>query len=178
MKTPTKFVSPLKEPNIHELQRMMNNDPSPRVRMRSHSILLSAQGASIEEICKLFRVHRQSVSAWIDAWERLGTEGLHDKPRSGGPPKLDQTEREMAKDLIIKHPGAPELILNTLREETGKSISLSSLRRIAKAARLRWHPSRHSVEPEHQSGDTPAKHEEMAEMLDTDPRAELYAVLY
>ena len=104
--------------------------------MRAHSILLSSKGIGINEIAKIYQVHRNSVSSWIDKWETSGGNGLYDQPRSGSPPKLNEKEQEVAKDLIKAHPNAPKRVVALLAGKMGKTISRSSLRRIAKEAGL------------------------------------------
>ena len=147
MKVATKFVSALDSNQTNQLKGLMNTAPSRRVRMRAHSILLSAKGTSIDEIAKIYQVHRNSVSSWIDKWEASGGNGLYDQPRSGSPPKLNEKEQGVAKDLIKAHPNAPKRVVALLAGKTGKTISTSSLRRIAKGTGLRWKRVRKSVKP-------------------------------
>ena len=145
MKVATKFVPPLDRDQTTQLGHLMDHDLSRRVRMRAHSILLSSQGHSIDEIAQIYQVHRITVSSWLDKWEGSGVEGLFDRPRSGGPPKLNEPEQAVAKELIKAHPHAPKRILALLEEKTGKTISSSSLKRLAKKAGLRWKRVRKSV---------------------------------
>ena len=145
MKAARKFVSPPKDEETASLEDLLSQDPSRRVRMRAHSILLSARGSSIEEIASIYQVYRDTVSSWIDKWEASGVDGLRDKPRSGSPSKLNTQEQEMLKDLIKTHPGSPRTVLAKLAETTGKTFSRPSLRRVAKAWRLRWKRVRKSV---------------------------------
>ena len=67
-------------------------------------------------------MHRDTVSSWIDNFEHLGVDGLRDKPRSGGPPKLNEQEKEVAKELLKTHSNAPSMVLALLSEKTGKTI--------------------------------------------------------
>lgn len=148
MKVATKFVSALSSDQIQHLEDLAERDSTRRVRMRAHSILLSSRGSSIDEIAKIYQVHRDTVSSWIDNFEHLGVDGLRDKPRSGGPPKLNAQEKEVAKELLKAHPSSPKMVLALLSERTGKAISRSSLKRIAKGAGLRWKRVRKSVKPQ------------------------------
>jgi len=145
LRVATKFVSVLKSDQTNQLKHLMIADSSRRVRMRAHTILLSSQGTTVDEIAQIYQVHRNSVSSWIDKWESSGTEGLYDQPRSGSPPKLNEKEQEVAKDLLKAHPHAPKRVLALLSEKTGKIISSSSLRRLAKGSGLRWKRVRKSV---------------------------------
>lgn len=123
----------------------MRSSLSWRVRMRAHGILLSSKGLSIDEICKIYNVHRNSVSSWIDAWNKSGIKGLKDLPRSGRPPELTESEKEIALKLIKEHPRSLKIVLTKLTEQTGKLISISTLKRIAKAAKLTWKRTRKSL---------------------------------
>ena len=145
MKVATKFVSALSPDQMQHVLHLADHDPIRRVRMRSHSILLSSRGSSIDEIASIYQVHRDTVSSWIDNWEQFGEDGLRDKPRSGGPSKLNEQEKEVAKALLKTHPNMPKMVLGLLSEKTGKTISRSSLRRIAKGAGLRWKRVRKSL---------------------------------
>ncbi len=69
------------------------NGVNHRIRMRAHSILLSAKGYTIEIIADIFQAARDTVSSWIDRWEQSGVNGLSDLPRSGRPPLLTDEER-------------------------------------------------------------------------------------
>lgn len=151
MKVATKFVSPLDRDQTTQLGQLMDHDLSRRVRMRAHSIVLSSQGRSLDEIAHIYQVHRITVSSWIDKWEACGVEGLSDQPRSGGPPKLTESEQAVAKELIQAHPHAPKRILALLEEKTGKTISSSSLKRLAKRAGLRWKRVRKSAKSKRDS---------------------------
>lgn len=145
MKVATKFVSALTCAETMALTQEMDTTASRRVRMRAHTILLSSQGLSINQIAQIYQVHRNSVSSWIDKWLTHGLDGLYDRPRSGSPPKLTPKEQDLAQDLIRAHPNAPRKVLGLLCEKTGKTISRSSLRRLAKKADMRWKRVRKSV---------------------------------
>jgi len=145
MKVATKFVFALSPDQIQHLEALAERDSARRVRMRAHSILLSSRGSNINEIARIYQAHRDTVSSWIDNFEHLGIDGLRDKPRSGGPSKLNAQEKEVAKELLKIHPNAPKTILAMLSEKTEKTISRSTLRRIAKGAGLRWKRVRKSL---------------------------------
>ena len=145
MKVATKFVSALGPDQQHQLEHLAEHDPARRVRMRAHSLLLSFRGSSIDEIAHIYQVHRNTVSSWIDHWEQGGVNGVPDKPRSGGPPKLTASEKEAAQALLETYPNAPNTVLAKLSEKTGKTISRSTLKRMAKGAGLRWKRMRKSI---------------------------------
>src|SRR2546425_8109347 len=123
----------------------MTHDTSPRARARAHSLLLSAEGMTIKEISKIYQVDRDTVSTWIRKWEHDGPASLHDKPRSGRPPKLTPDEQTLAIAYIKDEPRSLKQVVERFTQKTAKRLSISSLKRLAKKARLRWKRVRKSL---------------------------------
>src|SRR5438093_12154849 len=123
----------------------MKEDPAFRARSRAHSLLLSAAGTPIQIIAKTYQVHRITVSAWIKTWERHGAQSLHDHPRSGRPPKLTPDEQERATHSITEDPRSLTQVVERLADKTETRLSIASLKRLAKKARLRWKRVRKSL---------------------------------
>ena len=133
-----RYVQPLTEEQRELLDKTMKEDASFRARTRAHSLVLSAQGMAIKDIAKTSQVHRVTVSAWIKQWERHGVQSLHDQPRSGRPPKLTPDEQGLAKHDSKEDPRALTQVVERFANKTAKRLSLSSLKRVATKARLRW----------------------------------------
>lgn len=141
-----KYVSPLTKAQREQLQQIMAKETSARVRTRAHSILLSDDGFTIEEIQTICFVNdRDTVSSWIDAWEERGVEGLYDRPRSGRPTALNEEERTVALDLIKTSRRQLKQVIQRLVTLCGKTVSLSTLKRVAKAAKGVWKRMRRSL---------------------------------
>lgn len=104
MKVATNFVSALTAEAQAQLEQLAEQDPTRRIRMRAHSLLLSAQGTPINEIARIYQVHRNSVSSWIDQWHQHGVAGLADKPRPGGPSVDPSRKRD---DAGVAQGGSP-----------------------------------------------------------------------
>jgi Winged helix-turn helix len=92
-----RYGQPLTAEQRALLARTMHDDASCRARARAHSLLLSAQGTTIQEIAKAYQVDRDTVSTWLKQWEHYGAQSLHDTPRSGRPPKLTPDEQAIAQ---------------------------------------------------------------------------------
>jgi len=140
-----RYVQPLTQAQRQLLETTMKDAPSFRARSRAHSLLLSAAGTPIKAIAKTYQVHRVTVSAWIKHWEQHGAQSLHDKPRSGRPRTLRPEERDIALQYIKEEPHALTRVLKRFADKTAKHLSLSSLKRLAKKARLRWKRVRKSL---------------------------------
>src|SRR5262247_1762833 len=116
-----------------------------RARSRAHSLLLSAAGTPIKAIAKTYQVHRVTVSAWLKKWEHHGVQSLHDQPRSGRPSKHTPDEQAIAQQYIKEEPRSLKAVVERLAHKTEKRLSISTLKRLAKKARLRWKRVRKSL---------------------------------
>src|SRR5438128_11880380 len=142
---PVRYVHPLIDQQRDLLENTMTHDASPRARARAHSLLLSAQGMTINEITKIYPVDRDTVSTWIRKWEHEGPASLHDKPCSGRPPKLTPAEQTLAIEYLKEEPRSLKQVVARFMDKTAKRLSMSSLKRLAKRARLRWKRVRKSL---------------------------------
>jgi len=133
-----RYVQPLTDEHRALLAKTMQEAPAFRARSRAHSLWLSAAGTPIQTIAKTSQVHRVTVSAWITQWERHGAQSVHDHPRRGRPPKLTPDEQELAKHSSKEAPRSLKQVVERFANTTGKRLSLSSLKRLATKARLRW----------------------------------------
>src|SRR6266568_7209094 len=140
-----RYVRPLTENQRHTLAEIMKHDAIPRARVRAHGILLSSQGMRIKEIAKIYQVDRDTVATWIKKWEQSGMASLYDQPRSGRPPKLTPEEKDLARQYIKEDPRCLKQVVERLSQKTAKRLSISSLKRLAKKAGLRWKRVRKSV---------------------------------
>jgi transposase len=78
------------------------------------------------------------VSAWITHWAQHGVQSLHDQPRSGRPSILRPEERDIALHSLKAEPHALKRVRKRFADTTDKRLSLSSRKRLATKAHLRW----------------------------------------
>src|SRR6266699_4468894 len=140
-----RYVQPVSDEQRALLEKTMTEDTAFRARSRAHSLLLSAAGTPIQAIAQAYQVHRVTVSAWITKWEHHGAQSLHDQPRSGRPAKLTPDEQVLAQHYIKEEPRSLKNVVERLAQKTAKRLSISSLKRLAKRARLRWKRVRKSL---------------------------------
>src|SRR5499426_3242709 len=143
--TSVRYVRPLTAEQRELLEKTMKADTSFRARTRAHSLLLSADGTTIKDIAKTYQVDRDTVSSWLKKWEHHGAQSLHDQPRSGRPPKLTPDEQVLAQHYIKDEPRSLKSLVERIAHHTEKRMSISSLKRLAKKARLRWKRVRKSL---------------------------------
>jgi transposase len=140
-----RYVQPLTPEQRQLLETTMKDAPAFRARSRAHGLLLSAHGTTIKDIAKTSQVHRVTVSAWSKPWEPQGAQSWHDKPRSGRPSILRPEERALVLPYSNEEPHALTRGGKRCADKTDKRLSLSSLTRLAKKARLRWKRVRKSL---------------------------------
>lgn len=102
------------------------------LRRRAHAILLSDNGHTINQISEILQVRRDAVSIWLKKWEMPGLDGLIDKPRSGRTPALDDADHQRLQELVAEQPHQLRSLHAHFQEETGKNISMITLRRALK----------------------------------------------
>jgi len=59
-----------------------------------------------------------------------------DKPKSGSPSLLEESDIKKIEEFLNKYPQSPKTILAKFIENTGKIISPSTLRRVIKKSNL------------------------------------------
>lgn len=132
MKVPTKFITTLSEEEHRRLIENHQTHHNFRVRNRSHAILLSCSKFPIAEIARICRVDRDTVSLWIDNWNKFQFEGLEDEEKTGRPTTLTLAEQEKAIEIGLQNPKFPHRQLNQIKVATGKDISAWTLKNLLK----------------------------------------------
>jgi transposase len=140
-----RYVRLLTGSQRHTLAEIMKHEAIPRARVRAHGILLSSPGMKIKEIAEIYQVDRDPVAPWSKKWAQHGMASLSEKPRSGRPPKLTPAEQDLARQDIQEEPRCLQQVRDHLQQKTAKRLSISSLKRLAKKARLRWKRVRKSL---------------------------------
>ncbi len=164
MKVAIKFVSPLGDEATNELKVIIKNSEKPKIRQRAHAILLSSDGFSVDEIAKICRVDRDTVSGWIDKWNQLGFEGLKDKPRSGNPGILNPSVKQLVVELCQETPRSVSSIAAALFEQTGKRASDSTIKRVLRSAKRTWKRVRKSLKSKQNQEEFEAAQQEIEEL--------------
>lgn len=168
-----KYVSPLTEDEMRELEELRKSGLTPRIRDRAHCVLLSAKGYKIDRIADIFGADRRTVSSWIDSWEESGFHGLPDSPRGGRPPKLTEEEKRIAEELIKENPRSLKAVITKLAETTGKTVSIDTVRRLAKKADRAWKRVKKSVRPKRDEEEFEKAKEEIGELRERQRNGEI-----
>lgn len=80
----------------------------------------------------LFEVGVDTISAWLDGWERAGLRGLYDEPRAGRPPIYTPAEAAQLCAWLEEEPRQLQQAHARLAQATGKRASRQTVRRMVK----------------------------------------------
>ena len=123
MSRPAKTVT-LSEEERQRLARIDERGSDWRERRRARTVLLLAQGLSIDAVVAQQRIHRETVACHRDAWLARSFPGLRDLPRSGAPCKLSETHKQVLGAWAKKEAcTAPQLKIR-LSDEHGVEVSV------------------------------------------------------
>jgi transposase len=136
-------------------------------------LLLSSEKFSINDIARIYQVHRDTVSNTFGRWKKYGIDGLDDAARSGRPPSLSEKEEDEAIDFLKKDPRSIKKALIATREKTGKEISQWTMKRIARKKTMRWKRMRKSTKGNRDAVAFQQAKEEIAALQASEGKGEL-----
>jgi transposase len=136
--------------------------------MRARMIARSWDGLRTTQIASELRCHPQTVRERIHRFDEEGLDGIGDRPGSGRKPRITETERSVIISLVgtdppgrlVRGAGGELEAIDEEREAhwtldaltaarvRGITVGRSQVRRILKAAGLRWRNARSWTESE------------------------------
>jgi transposase len=100
------YVRELKEEELTEL-KYMTHHAIVRVSQRAQMVLLSAQRRAVPDLAMIFDLHPNSVRFWLRRFDRDGSRGLYDAPRSGRPHNMaDRSELFRTLEALLDNEAA------------------------------------------------------------------------
>ena len=133
-----RYVEALSEEDKKTLNLLLKYHASHNVRRHAHFILLSTDGFRMNEIARIYQVHRETVMNTFARWEKNGINGLYDMDKPGSPPTLSDDEENKALESLEKDPRSTKKALALIEKEMAKHISEWTLKRIALKHNFRW----------------------------------------
>src|SRR5919112_1470434 len=87
-----------------ELRALARRKRDGRVSARLLALANALDGMSRDAAARAAGMDRQTLRDWVHRYNAEGVEGLKDRPRSGRPPRLDESRQAALKALILKGP--------------------------------------------------------------------------
>ena len=122
----------LSEAECETLRAAWKDGPNGRVRRRAQAVYLAHRGYGRIALSALFEVGVDTISAWLDGWERAGLRGWYDEPRAGRPPIYTLDEAARLCEWLDEEPRQLRQAQARLAQATGKPASRQTVRRIVK----------------------------------------------
>ena len=101
-------------------------------RKRCHIILLKSEDRIAKDIAQITSTNIQSIYNWLNRFEEQGIQGLHTKAGQGRPKILAEQHEQIIKDCITQERQRLSLVIDDIRQQTGKQFSQMTLKRFLK----------------------------------------------
>ena len=147
------FVRPLTEAETATLNDAHKYHHLSWTRIRSHCILLSGQKYQVQEIASILNICRQTVCTSIHNWDSIGFLGLVDEHREGRPDGLTPELEKILIEEVTESPRSLKKVLSNFAKTYEIEISIDTLKRICKAAKLSWKRIRKSLKSKRNEDD-------------------------
>jgi transposase len=115
-----------------QLKQIVKNGDSLQLRQRAKSILLSNEGTTVKELCKIFNKSTRTIYRWFDRFEEEQIENLSDKSGRGRKPALNENDIDKVKKLIDSNSIKETCIILNKEPKRVKKVSLQILKRFLK----------------------------------------------
>lgn len=110
-----------------ELRHRARREPDRAAAARMQAIAGALEGLSRAEAARLAGMERQALRDAVVRYNAEGLDGLHDRPRPGPTPRLDETQRKVLKQVVLDGPDV---------EATG--VSAWTLADLCREVEARW----------------------------------------
>jgi transposase len=97
---PKQYAIELDDADRAKLEAWVKNPPKPHLRKRAWAILLVADAQPIYQVAQDYRVkvHRTTVSEWVQRYLKNGLDGLKVKPGQGRKPAFSPSGGECSQN--------------------------------------------------------------------------------
>ena len=131
-----RYISNLNNNTVKELKKIVKNGTSLQIRQRAHTILLSNDGITVKEICKIFDKSSRTIYRWFNRFKDEQIEKLADEKGRGRKAALNENDIENVKKLISTN--SIKETCNILNNEPNrvKKVSPQILKRYLKKYKL------------------------------------------
>jgi transposase len=127
-----RYISNLNNNTIKELKQAVKNGASLQLRQRAKSILLSNEGITVKELCKIFNKSTRTIYRWFDRFKEEQIEKLSDKSGRGRKPALNENDINKVKKLIESNSVKETCVALNKEPERVKKVSPQILKRFLK----------------------------------------------
>jgi transposase len=122
---------PLSQEAEDQLMHIMKHDTRSHVRNRAHTtILLFKDHRTFEDVASIFKVHVNTIRNWAERWVGGGIPELYDLEGRGAHPTFSDAEEKIILEYLDEDPRSLKKVIAKVEQQTGKSASSTTYRRI------------------------------------------------
>src|ERR671917_2882427 len=145
-----------------ELRRLARREPDRAAAARMQAIAGALEGMTRAEAARLAGMERQALRDAVLRYNAEGLAGLHDRPRSGRRPRLDEEQRAALRRVVLDGPEVEATGLSAwtlaelcreVEERWGVSYHLGHMGKLMRRLGL----SRQKARPSHPKADAAAR---------------------
>jgi transposase len=145
-----------------ELRRLARREEDRAAAARLQAIAGALEGLSRAEAARLAGMERQALRDAVLRYNAEGLAGLHDRPRPGRRPRLDEEQRAALRQVVLDGPDVEATGLSAwtlaelcheVEERWGVSYHLGHMSRLMHCLGLSWQKAR----PTHPKADAAAR---------------------
>lgn len=134
-----RYIKGLTKDTLKLLKRIYQQSKYYQVRQRAHCIQLSYQGYKISELMSIFKVSRNTIYNWFNAWELSKFSGLYNSPGRGRKKLFTVEQEQQIKNWVKDTPKNLEKVQAKIGQEWSKRVSKKTIKRIIKSAYMGWY---------------------------------------
>ena len=127
-----RYISNLNNNTIKDLKQIVRNGSSLQLRQRAKSILLSNEGITVKELCKIFNKSTRTIYRWFDRFKEEQIDNLSDESGRGRKPALNDKDIDKVKKLIATNSIKETCIALNKEPKRVKKVSPQILKRYLK----------------------------------------------
>ena len=131
-----RYISNLNNKTVKELKKILKNGVSLQTRQRAQAILLSNDGITVSELCKIFNKSSRTIYRWFDRFKEEQVEKLADESGRGRKPALNHNDIDKIKKLIKNNSVKETCIILNKEPNRVKKVSVQILKRFLKKYKL------------------------------------------
>lgn len=168
-----RFIRDLSWESQKMLERIYRESKHHQVRQRAKCLLLSFQGATIEELMKIFKVTRKTLYNWLTGWEDKKLIGLYNRRGRGRKPKLIESQQRQVIDWVKEEPKSLKKVQAKINKEWEIKLSKDTIKRLIKKSEMRWKRMRRGVSKKASEWELEAKLPSLKDLKEKDKRGEI-----
>lgn len=155
------------------LERISRMSNFPQVRDRAKCITLSAQGFTIKELMKIFKVSRKTIFNWLIRWENQRILGLYNQKGRGRKPKLNSEQKAQVQQWVKTEPKALNKIKIKIHKTWKIDVSKDTIKRIIKKLNMRWKRMKRGISKTPDEWEIEVKMPRLSKLKEQDKKGEI-----